>query len=265
VDTSKRMRRRRLELALADVESFLSMDEGWLLYEAARCSRSGRVAEIGSHKGRSTIALALGVVARGEGSVLAIDPFDAEIDGERGDERLKQFEQNLSRAQIADRVVLRRQLSHDVAPSVASGSLDVLFIDGSHEYEDVIQDIDDWMPKMVDGGLMLFNDPVIAEVGWALRDRVATRESKLRRAALVRNTLLTYYLPSAPWTFRDETRRVRLRVLLPFLWRFVQAIERLGTGGRFKRIAAFGAFCVGRTLIFVMLPGARLGQELSGR
>ncbi len=234
------------------------MDESWLLYEAARCSPSGRVAEIGSHKGRSTIALALGLDARGGGWVLAVDPFDAVIDGESGDARLKRFEENLLQARVADRVTLHRRPSHEMARVLASNSIDVLFVDGSHEYEDVLQDIDDWTPKLVNGGLMLFNDPVIPEVGWALRDRVARRGSPLRGAGLIRNTLLTCYRPHTPWRMADDVRRLRLRAALPLMWRIVQLVERLGAGNRFARTAAVVCYAMGWTVIRTLLPRARI-------
>lgn len=239
------------------------MDESWLLYQAARNCSNGRVAEIGTHKGRSTIALALGIEARGDGSVVAIDPFDATIDGETGDRRLKQFYENLTRAGVSHRVVLKRGFSHHVSETVAPSSLDVLFVDGSHEYGDVLQDIDDWTPKMVDGGLILFNDPVIPEVAWALRDRAAVKGSPLRSAALERNTLLTICCAGARWTLHDEIRRLRLRSALPLLWRWVRLIERLGAGNRFDRIAARGVFMVGRATVLALLPRARVEERRS--
>ncbi len=239
------------------------MDESWLLYQAARNCSNGRVAEIGTHKGRSTIALALGIEARGDGSVVAIDPFDATIEGETGDGRLQQFRENLTRAGVSHRVVLKRGFSHDVAETVPLSSLDVLFIDGSHEYEDVLQDIDDWTPKMVDGGLILFNDPVIPEVASALRDRAAVKGSPLRSAALERNTLLTICCAGASWTLRDEIRRLRLRSALPLLWRWVRLIERLGAGSRLDRIAAQGIFMFGRGAGLALLPRARIKEGRS--
>jgi predicted O-methyltransferase YrrM len=257
-NSSRAAERRQLETALESIESFVSMDESWLLYEAARQSRSGRVAEIGSHKGRSTIALAMGVMARGGGSVVAVDPFDDEIDGESGDFRLQQFQENLIRAGVAEYVVLRRKRSHEIADNIPGCSLDVLFVDGSHEYEDVVQDVDDWLPKMVDGGLMVFNDPVIPQVGWALRDRVATRGSSLRGPALVRNSLVTQYLPNAPWRLSDGVRRLRLRLALPMMWRFVQFVERQGAGHRLQQMTARGAYALGRALFVVLLPPGRI-------
>src|SRR5258708_5900022 len=126
--------REQLERALVGVEGWLAFDEAWALHESARLGPSSSVAEIGSHKGRSTIALALGLEARGCGKVLAIDPYDAEIDGESGAAPRAVFQANLRRSGVAHRVEQCRSYSHEAAEHVAAMSLGALFIDGSHEY-----------------------------------------------------------------------------------------------------------------------------------
>ena len=50
--------------------------------------------------------------------------------------------------------------SHDAAPFFKDGSLDVVFIDGDHRYDSVVADITDYVPKVRDGGLVIFNDYV---------------------------------------------------------------------------------------------------------
>jgi predicted O-methyltransferase YrrM len=250
--------REQLERALVGVEGWLAFDEAWALHESARLGPSSSVAEIGSHKGRSTIALALGLEARGCGKVLAIDPYDAEIDGESGDARRAVFQANLRRAGVAHRVEQCRSYSHEAAEHVAAMSLGALFVDGSHEYGDVIQDIDDWLPKMAGGALVLFNDLAIAPVSWALRDRVATRGSPLRQASRTTNTLVTRYWPGEPWTARDEARRLRLRAVLPFAWRYAKLIDRLGGGGAGAKLGAKIAFKSGGLALSVLLPKANI-------
>src|SRR2546422_11389447 len=75
----------RLKQALAGVEGWLYFNEAWALHEMVRNLGSREpavyVVEIGSWKGRSTIALALGVQARGAGTVFAIDPHTGAPDG----------------------------------------------------------------------------------------------------------------------------------------------------------------------------------------
>lgn len=258
-------RRRRLEEALAGVEGWLTADEAWLLHEAARLGPRPFVVEIGAHKGRSTIALALGLQARGEGRVLSIDPYACVVDGESGDARRRAFVRNLEQAGVADRVSSRRSYSHDVAADVAPASVGALFVDGSHDYDDVLQDIDDWAQTMADGGLVLLNDPVLPSVSWALRDRVGRRGSPLRSAGLVANTLLTRWQPRAPWTRRDELRRLRLRAALPLGWRWVRLTERLGARGGARASVATVVHRSGRSLLQLLVPPPRLDEDQTPR
>lgn len=42
--------------------------------------------------------------------------------------------------------------THAAAPLVPDGWADFIFIDAGHSYETVIQDIEDWLPKLAPGG-----------------------------------------------------------------------------------------------------------------
>ena len=59
---------------------------------------------------------------------------------------------------------------HDFSYNVVKDfnhKFDVLFIDGSHNYDDVKKDFEDWFPKLESMGFILFHDssPVIGQVG----------------------------------------------------------------------------------------------------
>lgn len=54
--------------------------------------------------------------------------------------------------------VLSIGYSHDVAQYIADGSLDFVFIDGIHDYENAYQDISDWAPKVRKGGIVSGHD-----------------------------------------------------------------------------------------------------------
>ena len=40
--------------------------------------------------------------------------------------------------------------------------IDLIFIDGDHSYEGVKADVESWLPKVKDGGIVVFHD-----IGWA--------------------------------------------------------------------------------------------------
>jgi hypothetical protein len=217
--------RRRLDDGLRGVEGFLGLDEAWELHEAARLyppiSESVNVVEIGSWKGRSTIALALGVRERGNGSVQAIDPHTGsreliEIYGPV--DTYGSFLWNIERAGVSDVIVPIRKTSHHARLTVEEKSVHVMFVDGSHEYEDVLQDIDDWVTALADRALVSFNDPSAGGVYRALRERVLRIGSPFRSPRLVQNSLFFEFKRNAPWTARDSVAwlRVRLALILRF-------------------------------------------------
>jgi predicted O-methyltransferase YrrM len=170
-------------LALAaHVEGWMSDDQGRRLYAAAaRCRPGGRIVEIGSFRGRSTIVLASAAGADVE--IVAIDPhagtdrgpqelagFAAEAAGDR-----KAFLGNLERAGVTDRVRHVAAFSAD-AHRVVDDPIDVLYIDGAHRYRPARADIRDWGARVMDGGTMLIHDAFssVGVTGAIVRELVAS-------------------------------------------------------------------------------------------
>jgi hypothetical protein len=203
--------RRRLAAALRGVDGWLELDEAWGLYrEAGRGSRTGRsvVVEIGAYKGRSTIALGLGIKDAGGGRLISIDPH--EFRPGQYDEYLR----NVEHAGIRDVVTPVVRMSHDARSEVADGSVRLLFVDGSHEYADVVQDVRDWESALADGAVVAFNDPYESGVGRALRDTIGLERSPFRSATWIQNTLFVEYAPARTWSRADAVRLRRLRAYL---------------------------------------------------
>lgn len=222
------MRRRELRAALSGIEGWLWLREAWRLHEAARQIPAGRqatVVEIGSMKGRSAIALAKGLSARGgEGRLYAVDPQE--------DERYEEFIANLERAGVRQLVEPIRATSHDAAHELRLAGIDVLFVDGSHEYEDVLQDVRDWGPRLGAWGVLGFNDPFWPGVNRALREEVAQVGSPFRVPAFFDNTLFFRYDPAHAWTRSDDRllRRLRLFLHVGRVWHIY--LGRISLSGR---------------------------------
>ena len=150
--------------AVASVAGWMTEDQGRVLYEAAeRCPAPGRIVEIGSFQGRSTIVLAMGAADGVE--VVAIDPHAGtdrgprEIDGytSEADDDHRRFDENLTRAGVRDRVTHLRCFSGEALAEV-EGPVDVLYIDGAHRYRPALADIRRWGARVADGGTMLIHD-----------------------------------------------------------------------------------------------------------
>jgi len=135
---------------IKDVPGWLSDEEGEALYELAReCTGKGVIVEIGSWKGKSTICLGLGARAGNGVRIFAVDPH--------ADYRHGEFKENIDRAGIADLVTPVKGLSQDVVGEFDE-PIELLFVDGSHDEDDVRTDFDQWVPKVVEGGVVAFHD-----------------------------------------------------------------------------------------------------------
>lgn len=199
--------------------AWLDITEGWLNPAEARCLFDAAIAvrpsdpdplivEIGSYKGLSATVLARACAARGAGRVLAIDPFD-KVPGQA-----EAFDRAIREAGVDDLVTAITSTSQAARHHCADGSISVLFVDGSHDYDDVVADIRDWTPALADHAVVAFNDPFWPGVGRALRDVEGNRSSPYRHPRWVDSTLFFDYLPTEPWRFTDTVALARLRAFL---------------------------------------------------
>ena len=148
------------------IGGWLTPREGRLLYDLARrCTGRGVIVEIGSWKGKSTIWMASGS-RRGAGvKVHAIDPHTAESDNlatQSAVPTLEEFTRNIRSAGLDDLVVPLVTTSAEAA-SHFSHPVELIFIDGAHDYASVALDLDLWFSKVVDGGTIAFHDTVAWE------------------------------------------------------------------------------------------------------
>lgn len=150
--------------AAAGVEGWLSEDQARRLWEAALTVRPpGRIVEIGSFRGRSTIVLRLAAAEAVE--VVAIDPHgggdrgpqEISPDALRGEEDNRAFRANLAAAGLANDVKHVRRMSDEAHPEVQD-PIDLLYVDGAHRYAPARADIEQWGKRVRPGGTMLVHD-----------------------------------------------------------------------------------------------------------
>jgi hypothetical protein len=100
--------------------------------------------EIGTYAGE-----AAEVFARYFPEVHCVDPFDFPLDGEALQFSWAEVESSFDeRARLNFNIYKHKGLSVDVARSVASQSLDFVYIDADHSYKAVRSDIEAWFPKV---------------------------------------------------------------------------------------------------------------------
>lgn len=151
------------------IDGWLTVDEAVTLYDLARAvPAGGHVVEIGSWQGKSAVVLGKGLAASAGSRLHCVDPFNADgcppslpLFAERRarlDCSLREgFERNLRRHGVADRVEVWQGYSQDVAARFPH-AIDLLFIDGNHEYEAVRQDFELWTSKLRPGGVVCLHD-----------------------------------------------------------------------------------------------------------
>jgi hypothetical protein len=145
----------------------------------------GVVVEIGAWKGRMTAWLVEAVQQRPDPlPVISIDPHAGEL-GESWDD----FCQTVADFRLAERgLQVIRERSHDAARSWTR-PIAMLWIDGSHDYEDVARDIVDYVPHVVADGIIALDDSaggLFPGVERAIAEWAAT-SSNIQHVATLRN------------------------------------------------------------------------------
>lgn len=140
----------------AAIEGWLSDAQGCALFQAAAATRgNGLIVEIGSWKGRSTAWLAAGARLAGA-RVYAIDPHTGSREDPDAD-TLAEFRANLAYAGVSD-VVETLVMTSTEAARALPGPVELLFIDGDHSYEAVRRDVELWLPRLIEGAVVMFHD-----------------------------------------------------------------------------------------------------------
>src|SRR5882724_1789358 len=128
--------------ATKTVPGYLLENEARFLGFLAACTPAkGRIVEIGSFKGRSTVLLAKVAAHYGLGKVVAIDPHNFNlsekargVDSPARPESIKDdFLNSLRRAGVTEHVKFHHALSKDVSSSW-NEPIRFLWIDGDHSY-----------------------------------------------------------------------------------------------------------------------------------
>lgn len=124
------------------IDGFMTLKELRWLFSHAKGKQS--IIEIGSYKGRSAHALLSGCT---DGTVYCVDPWESEFWNDGANDHIvpatmAEFLENTK--QFTNRVAFQ---ATGTAAAERVGDVDMVFIDGAHDYDSVVEDINVWLPK----------------------------------------------------------------------------------------------------------------------
>lgn len=154
------------------MKSYKDID-GWFDFEdiydemISKVNGQGVFVELGAWLGKSTIYLSNGIKNSGkEIKFFTIDTWKADVNDEAYRPTLvanngyifELFAKNVEDCDVKDFVTPLIGTSWEKAATFADESVDFVFVDASHHYEDVKRDLLAWYPKIKKGGVLAGHD-----------------------------------------------------------------------------------------------------------
>jgi MMP 1-O-methyltransferase len=222
-----------IEEAVEDAWQRMRMATGYLTEREARflallavgSPAVGRILEIGSFKGKSTVGLATMARRFNLGQVAAVDPFsapsstDPDLQGEMSS--YEAFRATLHRAGLESQVEVHRCLSSELA-STWTDPIRLLWIDGDHTYDGAHADFTLYEPYLAPGAIVALHDALSPFEGpiRVFTEEILTSED-FGPSGFVGSIAWAQYLPGRPVNDRHaRPKRVlarRAARLIPYV------------------------------------------------
>lgn len=136
--------------------------DNWFPYVTLDPSKPIRYAEVGAFYGANMVSVAETYGKHSDSTLIAIDPWTdyADYPEYKGQQMTiyDAFQRNMYACGLADRVNVKRGYSNEVLPTLEDNSFDIIYIDGNHEPEYVLEDAVLAFRKLKVGGRLIFDD-----------------------------------------------------------------------------------------------------------
>lgn len=190
---------------IKSIEGQFNLREGATLFYLAYISSKtdGMIVEIGSFKGKSTCWMAKALqIADSNEKIIAIDPHinthDIRVPAYKEESSFEAFKNNLKNCGVTQYVEPVKQTSEDAA-KFWNQPIKLLFVDGSHIYDDVMLDLKLWEPHLDVGGVLVMHDtkPMGPKVGVrrAVNDYIV-KNGRFKKLLQLKN--MTCFTKTAP-------------------------------------------------------------------
>jgi predicted O-methyltransferase YrrM len=214
--------------AAKSIPGYLLENEARFLGFLAACTpANGRIVEIGSFKGRSTVMLAKVSAHYSLGKVVAIDPHNLNLSEKvrgvdspaRPQSTKDDFLHSLHTAGVTDHVEFHHALSKDVSSSW-NEPIRLLWIDGDHTYRGAKEDFDGFAPHVQPGGVIALHDALNVFSG-PIRVFVEEmlRSNQFGAAGFVHSIAWAHFRPDDGGKFQEKRERLARPAsrLIPFV------------------------------------------------
>jgi Methyltransferase domain len=172
---------------ISSMDHFYEDIYGWFDYHnlynfmVNEAAAGGHIVEVGTFKGRSAAYMAVNIANCGKKIRFdCVDTWLGSVEHHEGGpwrdqdvvegKLFERFMENMRPIQGLGLLNPMRMTSLEAAAIYADNSLDAVFIDASHEYEDVKADIMAWFPKIKIGGILAGHDITCPTVKQAVEE-----------------------------------------------------------------------------------------------
>jgi len=155
-----------LRAFLSDYKGGVSVEEGLALSRYAADCAGGDIVEIGSFRGKSAVALAMGAI-RSRVQVFCVEPhveFAGLYGGKFGPQDRGAFYQVMLQTALFEKVALINLPSREAARAWRR-PIGLLFVDGDHSFRGVKDDFEAWDSHVCLGGIIAFDDATDPAIG----------------------------------------------------------------------------------------------------
>jgi len=135
--------------------------ERYLFEKVSSLPLDATIVEIGSYKGRSTVAMAYACVSTNR-TIYCIDTFSGNETDFKANDFFSHWLKNIKENNLDQYVIPLRGRSVNMIKRLREEGvkIDFAFIDGSHQFIDVLRDFEGLYPLMKDGGQIAFHDVI---------------------------------------------------------------------------------------------------------
>jgi hypothetical protein len=124
--------------------------------------------EVGAWKGKSAAFMCVEIANSNKKiDFFVVDTWEGSVEHKENPELSKLYDIFLDNMKPVNQYFKPvRMASLEAAKKFEDNSIDFIFIDASHEYEDVVNDLHAWYPKLKEGGTLAGHDYYLDQVTW---------------------------------------------------------------------------------------------------